>query len=60
MPIKAGTPEWITQMRIRNAARNGRRRHFRKKPHDDVERHALGSDVPAADPALAGAGSADC
>jgi RNA polymerase sigma-70 factor (ECF subfamily) len=29
---------------VRNAARNRRRRHFRAKPHDDLESHALAAD----------------
>jgi RNA polymerase sigma-70 factor (ECF subfamily) len=33
---------------VRNAARNKRRRHFRAKPHDDLDAHALAAeDSPA-------------
>lgn len=39
---------------VRNAARNRRRRHFRARPHDDLDAHALAADDgPAADEAIA-------
>ena len=39
---------------VRNAARNGRRRHFRAKRHDDLDAHALAAeDSPAADDLVA-------
>jgi RNA polymerase sigma-70 factor (ECF subfamily) len=44
-PILAGT--------VRNLARNRRRRHFRLKPHDDIDAHELGDDGRSADQLIA-------
>jgi RNA polymerase sigma-70 factor (ECF subfamily) len=39
---------------VRNAARNRRRRHFRSRPHDDLDAHALTAEgSPAADEIIA-------
>jgi RNA polymerase sigma-70 factor (ECF subfamily) len=39
---------------VRNAARNRRRRHFRARPHDDIDLHPLpADDGPATDEAIA-------
>jgi RNA polymerase sigma-70 factor (ECF subfamily) len=39
---------------VRNAARNRRRRHFRSRPHDNVDDHALVAEgAPAADDLIA-------
>jgi RNA polymerase sigma-70 factor (ECF subfamily) len=39
---------------VRNAARNRRRRHFRARPHDDLDAHPLPvADVPATDELIA-------
>jgi RNA polymerase sigma-70 factor (ECF subfamily) len=38
-----GEGEWgaVLAGMVRNAARNGRRRHFRARPHDDLDAHPL-------------------
>ena len=39
---------------VRNAARNRRRRHFRSRPHDDLDAHPLAAeDAPATDEVIA-------
>lgn len=38
---------------VRNTARNGRRRHFRSRPHEGVEEHALAADGASAETLLA-------
>lgn len=55
--LPAATTEWapVLAQIVKNAARNGRRRHFRKKPHDDVDAVALSPDDVPADVALADA-----
>jgi RNA polymerase sigma-70 factor (ECF subfamily) len=48
--------EWsgILAAMVRNAARNGRRRHFRAKPHDSLAVDSLAAeDAPAADDLIA-------
>ncbi len=49
--------EWgpLVRQMVKNAARNGRRRHFRAKPHDDVDAAAPPADDTPADDALADA-----
>jgi RNA polymerase sigma-70 factor (ECF subfamily) len=52
--------EWsgILAGMVRNAARNGRRRHFRSRPHDSLDDHPLpAEDAPSADELIARAES---
>jgi RNA polymerase sigma-70 factor (ECF subfamily) len=44
-PFVAGT--------VKNLARNRRRRHFRAKPHDDIDAHELGDGGGSADELIA-------
>jgi RNA polymerase sigma factor (sigma-70 family) len=53
--LPAAEEEWpaILAGMVRNAARNGRRRHFRARPHDDLDAHSLSAaDAVAADDLL--------
>lgn len=41
--LPADEAEWgpLLAGMVRNAARNGRRRHFRARPHDDIDAHPI-------------------
>jgi RNA polymerase sigma-70 factor (ECF subfamily) len=55
-PLPEAEEDWsgLLAGMVRNAARNRRRRHFRSRPHDDLDDHPLpAEDVPPADELVA-------
>ncbi|KYF73002.1 RNA polymerase sigma factor [Sorangium cellulosum] len=54
LPEDAGAWGGVLAAMVRNAARNRRRRHFRARPHEDVDAHPeAAGDSPATDEAIA-------